>query len=89
MPVSTLSSSAERCVPVATPEEPNDSASGFASASSISSLTLFTPTEGCTTSSIGVVDTSAIGAKSLTKSKVRFGTTAALIGCEMVAINNV
>jgi hypothetical protein len=36
-----------------------------------------------------MVETSTIGAKSFTKSKLRVGVTAALIGCEMVAISSV
>jgi hypothetical protein len=88
-PVITLNNSPDRWVPVATPEEPNESLSGFSLASAISSLTLFTPTDGCTTRILGVVETSAIGAKSRAKSNDRLGLTTALIGCAMVAIRSV
>ena len=63
---------------LATPDDPNESGSGLALASAMSSLTLFTPSCGFTTSTVGVEVISMIGVKSLMMSKFRFGFIAAL-----------
>ena len=76
-------------MPVATPEEANDNWSGLLFARSISSLTLFTPTEGCTTRMLGVVVSRTIGTKSLGKSNERLELIAALMGLAIVASSSV
>ena len=85
---SDLSSSSARCVELATPDEPNVIVSGLALASAISSLTLFTPRSGFTTSTVGVEVRSAIGAKSLMMSKFRLGLIAALTRLATEATNS-
>src|SRR5262245_40062130 len=52
-PVMERNSSPDRCTPVPTPAEPQLSCPGLDLASAISSCTVFTGNEGCTTSMLG------------------------------------
>ena len=61
------------CETLATPEEPNESWSGFAWASAISSLTVLTPSEGWTTKMLGVVVSRTIGTRLWAKSNLSLG----------------
>ena len=53
MPAIRSKSSPATCCVLPTPDEANVKAPGYFFASSISSLTLFAGTEGCTTSTLG------------------------------------
>jgi len=79
VPAITLKSSPVKCDVPPTPADPKDNWPGFSRASLMSSCTVCTPSEGCTTTMFGRLANSAIGAKSLTKSKPRLGVMTGLM----------
>ena len=80
VPAITLNSSPVKCDVPPTPADPNDNWPGFSRASLMSSCTVRTPSEGCTTRMFGsVANNSEIGAKSLTKSNPRLGVMTGLM----------
>ena len=68
IPVIDFKSSPARWLVEPLPDEPKLMVPGLALASAISSPTLFTPSEGCTASTIGTVAISATGAKAVAAS---------------------
>ena len=68
MPAIDMNSSPNRCCPPPPPEEAQSSLPGWGRASAMSSLTDFTPSDGCTTSTFGEEANIATCAKSFSVS---------------------
>jgi hypothetical protein len=65
------------------------SSPGRAFANAINSFTVFAGTEGCTTSTLGLVANGAIAAKSFTRSYASFGYSVTLIVCVVEHMSSV